>query len=182
MIFSRYALTVTTYKTFAEKAAWDFIKNEKPEFDIATINPPLVFGPIVHYLNSLDAINTSNQRMRNIIQGQMKEKIAPSGTFLWVDVRDVALAHVRAIEVPEAGGQRFFITAGYFSNKEIVDIVRDTHPELEPKLPPKDAPGDFPDKIYEFDNSKSLQILGLKYHTFKETISDTIDSLLAVGA
>ncbi|KAJ6108516.1 hypothetical protein N7523_009839 [Penicillium sp. IBT 18751x] len=169
-------------KTFAEKAAWDFIKKEKPQFDIATINPPLVFGPIVHYLNSLEAINTSNQRMRNIIQGQMKEKIAPTGTFLWVDVRDVALAHVRAIEVPEAGGHRFFITAGYFSNKEIVDIVRDTHPELEPKLPPKDAPGDFPEEIFEFDNSKSLQILGLKYHSFKDTISDTIDSLLAVGA
>ena len=28
-----------------------------------------------------------------------------------MDVRDVALAHVRALEVPEAGGQRF-ITAG----------------------------------------------------------------------
>ncbi|KAJ5133436.1 uncharacterized protein N7443_004934 [Penicillium atrosanguineum] len=169
-------------KTFAEKAAWDFIKKEKPDFDITTINPPLVFGPIVHYLNSLDAINTSNQRMRNIIQGQMKEKIAPSGVFLWVDVRDVALAHVKAIEVPEAGGQRFFITAGYFSNKEIVEIVRDTHPDLESKLPPKDAPGDLPENIYEFDNSKSLQILGLKYHTFKETVTDTIDSLLAVGA
>ena len=124
-------------KTFAEKAAWDFVEKEKPNFDIATINPPLVFGPIVHYLNSLDAINTSNARFRNLIQGQMKEKIAPTGTFLWVDVRDVALAHVRAIEVPEAGGQRFFVTAGYFSNKEIVDIVRETRPELESKLPPQ---------------------------------------------
>jgi nucleoside-diphosphate-sugar epimerase len=133
-------------------------------------------------MNSLDAINTSNQRFRNLIQGQMKEKIAPSGTFLWVDVRDVALAHVKAIEVPEAGGQRFFITAGYFSNKDIVDIVRDTHPEMESKLPPKDSPGDFPDKIYEYDNSKSLQVLGLQYHKFKETVSDTVDSLLAVGA
>lgn len=169
-------------KTFAEKAAWDFVKTEKPAFDIATINPPLVFGPIVHYLNSLEAINTSNQRMRNIIQGQMKEKIAPSGVFLWVDVRDVALAHVKAIEVPEAGGQRFFVTAGHFSNKEIVDIVRETHPELESKLPPKDSPNDFPENIYGIDNSKSLQILGLKYHSFKETVSDTIDSLLAVGA
>ncbi|KAJ5666962.1 hypothetical protein N7462_011371 [Penicillium macrosclerotiorum] len=169
-------------KTFAEKAAWDFVEKEKPNFDIATINPPLVFGPIVHYLNSLDAINTSNQRMRNLIQGQMKEKIAPTGTFLYVDVRDVALAHVRAIEVPEAGGQRFFVTAGFFSNKDIVDIVRETHPELDSKLPPNDSPSDFPSDIYEIDNSKSKEVLGIKYRSFKETVSDTISSLLAVGA
>jgi nucleoside-diphosphate-sugar epimerase len=34
-------------KTFAENAAWEFLKNEKPNFTIATINPPMVFGPIV---------------------------------------------------------------------------------------------------------------------------------------
>lgn len=34
-------------KTFAEKAAWDFLEKEKPNFTIATINPPMVFGPIV---------------------------------------------------------------------------------------------------------------------------------------
>jgi nucleoside-diphosphate-sugar epimerase len=34
-------------KTFAEKAAWDFIEQEKPNFSISTINPPMVFGPIV---------------------------------------------------------------------------------------------------------------------------------------
>jgi nucleoside-diphosphate-sugar epimerase len=34
-------------KTFAEKAAWEFLDKEKPNFTVATINPPLVFGPIV---------------------------------------------------------------------------------------------------------------------------------------
>lgn len=34
-------------KTFAEKAAWDFLEKEKPNFTISTINPPMVFGPIV---------------------------------------------------------------------------------------------------------------------------------------
>ncbi|KGO76949.1 NAD-dependent epimerase/dehydratase [Penicillium italicum] len=168
-------------KTFAEKAAWAFVEKEKPNFDIATINPPLVFGPIVYYLNSLESINTSNQRLRNIVQGQMKEKIAPTGTFLWVDVRDVALAHVRAIEVPEAGGERFFVAAGFFSNKELADIARETHPQLESKLPPADAPSDFPENIYEIDNTKSQKILGLKYRPLKQTVSDAIDSILAVG-
>lgn len=34
-------------KTFAEKAAWDFLEKEKPNFTITTLNPPLVLGPIV---------------------------------------------------------------------------------------------------------------------------------------
>jgi nucleoside-diphosphate-sugar epimerase len=34
-------------KTFAEKAAWEFLEKEKPNFTVATINPPMVFGPIV---------------------------------------------------------------------------------------------------------------------------------------
>lgn len=170
------------YQTFAEKAAWTFVEKEKPNFDLATINPPLVFGPIVHYLNSLEAINTSNQRLRNIVQGEMKEKLAPTGNFLWVDVRDVALAHVRAIEVPEAGGERFFVTAGFFSNKELADIARETHPQLESKLPPADAPSDFPEHIYGIDNTKSQKVLGLKYRPLKQTVSDAIDSILAVGA
>jgi nucleoside-diphosphate-sugar epimerase len=38
-------------KTFAEKAAWDFLEKEKPNFTISTINPPLVFGPIVSLLH-----------------------------------------------------------------------------------------------------------------------------------
>jgi nucleoside-diphosphate-sugar epimerase len=68
-------------KTFAEKAAWDFLEQEKPNFSIATMCPPLVLGPIVHYLNSLDALNTSNQRVRDIIQGKAKEEIPPTGTL-----------------------------------------------------------------------------------------------------
>lgn len=168
-------------QTFAEKAAWDFVEKEKPNFDIATINPPFVFGPVVHYLNSLDAINTSNQKVSNLIQGKWKDAIPPSGTFLWVDVRDVALAHVRAIEVPEAGGQRFFVTAGYYSNKEIADIVRETLPELEDKFPPKGSSSDLPADIYSYDNKRSVEVLGIQYRTLKQSIADTAKSLSSIG-
>src|SRR6266516_7247375 len=108
-------------KTFAEKAAWDFLDKEKPNFTVSTMCPPLVFGPIVHYLNSLDALNTSNQRVRDLITGKCKDEIPPTGTFLWVDVRDLALGHVKAMELPQAANQRFFFVAGYFSNREIAN-------------------------------------------------------------
>ena len=31
-------------KTLAERAAWKFVEDNKPEWDLVTINPPLVFG------------------------------------------------------------------------------------------------------------------------------------------
>ncbi|KAI7114132.1 NAD(P)-binding protein, partial [Hortaea werneckii] len=110
-------------KTFAERAAWEFLEKEKPNFSIATMCPPLVLGPIVHYLNSLDALNTSNQRVRDIMMGKAKDEIPPTGTFIWVDVRDLALCHVLAMEKEGAANKRFFITTGYFSNKEIAEII-----------------------------------------------------------
>ena len=158
------------------------MEKEKPGFDLVTINPPLVFGPIVHYLNSLDALNTSNHRIRDFIQGKAKDRIPPTSVHLWADVRDVALAHVRAIEVPEAGGNRFFVVAGHYTNKRIVDAIRETHPELAPNLPPPDPRDDLPADIYDYDNKKSREVLGLQYRSLKESVGDTVKSLLEVGA
>ncbi len=137
----------------------------------------------MHYLNSLDALNTSNQRIRDIITGKCKQEIPPTGTFIWADVRDLALAHVKAVELPAAANKRFFITAGYFSNREIVDIVREAYPDLASKLPAKDTKGgDYPSGIYKYDNTRAVEVLGFKFRSLKESIVDTVKSLQAVGA
>jgi len=169
-------------KTFAERAAWDFVKNEKPNFDIATLNPPLVLGPIAHYLNSLDSLNTSNQRIRNFVTGQCKNEIPDTGTFIWVDVRDIADGHVNAMEIPEAGGKRFFITAGYFSNKEVCEIIRKNFPEYADQLPGKDIKGgDYPEAgVYKYDNSRTKEVLGIKFRSLEESIVDTVKSFKSV--
>jgi nucleoside-diphosphate-sugar epimerase len=171
-------------KTFAERAAWDFFEKEKPNFTIATMCPPLVLGPIVHYLNSLDGLNTSNQRIRDIILGKAKDEIPPTGTYIWVDVRDLAEAHVAGIEKEEAANKRFFITAGYFSNKEIAQIVEKNFPQYKDGLPTASTPGgDYPEEgVYKYNNKRGLEVLGLKYTSLEESIKDTVKSLQAVGA
>lgn len=169
-------------KAFAEKAAWDFVRNEQPNFQLTTLCPPLVWGPVVHYLNSLDALNTSNARIRDMIQGKMKKEPASSRLSIWVDVRDLAMAHVKAIELPEAAGKRFFVTAGYYSDKDIVDCIRQDFPELRSQLPPQDSVDDKPNDVFKYDNSRSLDLLGLKYRSLRDCVADTVKSLLAVGA
>ena len=48
-------------KKLAEIAAWDFVRNESPKFDITTINPPMVFGPVHPWIASLESFNLSNK-------------------------------------------------------------------------------------------------------------------------
>jgi len=173
-------------KTFAEKAAWDFVAKEKPTFSISTINPPMVYGPIIHAMDSLESMNTSNQRVLSAAQGKFKDEIPASGVHLWVDVRDVAAAHVAAFEKPEAANKRFFTTAGYFSNKEICQIIRKNFPEFKDlpgdSTPGGDYPEGTPDKgLYKYDNKRSIEILGLKYKTLEESIVDCVKSFQKKG-
>ncbi|KAF2085013.1 NAD(P)-binding protein [Saccharata proteae CBS 121410] len=171
-------------KTFAERAAWEFVEKEKPNFTLATMNPPFVFGPVVHYLNSLNALNTSNQRIAGFVQGKYKDEIPPTGTYLWVDVRDLALGHVKAMEEDKAQGKRFFITAGLFSNKQILEIIRKNFPEYKDQLPSESLEGgDFPKEgVYKFNNSRSKEILGIEFTPFEKSVVDTVKSLKSVGA
>ncbi|OIW25712.1 NAD(P)-binding protein [Coniochaeta ligniaria NRRL 30616] len=169
-------------KIYAEQAAWKFVEVEQPGFDLATINNTYTFGPLQRHLSRLEAMNASNHRIRDLVQGKMKEALQPTApVFTFVDVRDVAFAHVRALTVPEAGGSRFYVVGGHFSNKKIADVIRDAFPQLADRLPPRDAPDDFPEKVYRFDNAKSREVLGLEYTSFEKSVRDTVQSILDSG-
>ena len=98
-------------KTLAEKAAWDFV-SENPEIALTTINPGGVFGP------SMDArYGSSLEIVEQLMTG--KVPVAPPINLVLVDVRDVAMMHVAAIEIEETKGERF---AGASNTLRFVDI------------------------------------------------------------
>ncbi|KAM5380120.1 hypothetical protein ACJZ2D_003767 [Fusarium nematophilum] len=164
-------------KTFAEKAAWEFLENEKPAFTLSTILPPLVFGPVSQRVTSVNSLNTSNQFVYGFVAGPAKDEIPPTINPIFADVRDVAFAHVAAMEKPEAANKRFFITGGYSSNREIVDIIRKNFPQYKSQLSPESAKGgELPDPVFKFDNQPSKEILALQYKTLEECITDTVRS------
>lgn len=171
-------------KTLAERSAWKFVEEETPNFDLVTICPPLIFGPIVHHLSSLSAINTSNERFVDLIQGKWKNEILPTmGVNFWVDVRDVALAHVAAFEKPDAGGKRFICSAGKFCNRDIVAAARKNFTELQDKIPSEEVKGgNYPPVVPGCDNSRATEILGIDWIDIEKCTVDTIKSLLAVSS
>ncbi|KAL1624977.1 Glycine-rich RNA-binding protein 2, mitochondrial [Diplodia seriata] len=174
----------TASKLFAEQEAWKFVESEKPNFTLATLAPPFVFGPVKPDLGSLSALNTSNQVISAFVQGKCKQGIPPTVAFIWTDVRDLALGHVLAVEKEEAGGKRFFFTAGYFTNKQVATIIWDRFPEYRDNLPDPDCEGGGfpPEGVYKVDNSQARRLLGSDFTLFEKCVVDTVKSFKILGA
>ncbi|KAF2032407.1 NAD(P)-binding protein [Setomelanomma holmii] len=132
-------------KTFAEPAAWDFVEERKAEvkWDFVTLNPPMVYGPLAHKISSLAKLSESTG---HIYKGFFATKtptdaLPPDGLALYVDVRDLTTAHISAMEVAEAGNQRFGICGREFRSQELADLFRNDLPGVEARVP-KGRPGD----------------------------------------
>ena len=96
----------TKSKTLAEKAAWDFIKSdENNSMVMTTIHPGFVFGPLL----SNDTKGASADLMIRIMTG--KFPAIPAIYFTVVDVRDIAMLHVKALKNKESDGRRLLTTS-----------------------------------------------------------------------
>jgi dihydroflavonol-4-reductase len=91
-------------KTLAERAAWDFVDRGGGALELSVINPVAVLGPVLgpDYSHSIRLV----QRLLDGLPG------CPKINSGFVDVRDVADLHVRAMIQPAAKGQRFLATSG----------------------------------------------------------------------
>lgn len=95
--------SITAYtksKTLAERAAWDFIAKEGGSMELATINPPGIFGPVLG-----KDLSTSIQLISKLLTGGVPA--APQIMLGIVDVRDVADLHLLAMTDSKAKGERF---------------------------------------------------------------------------
>ena len=116
-------------KTFAERAAWDFIDKEGGGLELSVINPVGVFGPVLGRDYS-----ASIMLIKRMMDGAMPG--VPRLYFGCVDVRDVADLHVRAMTHPAAGGERFLAAAGDFiSMLDVANVLKRRMGTLAAKVP-----------------------------------------------
>jgi nucleoside-diphosphate-sugar epimerase len=165
-------------KTLAERAAWDFVKNNKVNFEVTSICPPMVYGPALHSITSLEHLNTSSADIYRLMNGS--EKQVPETTFYaFVDVRDVGEAHAMAYEAPEAAGQRYFCTAGGYTYQQICDIIRKDFPEKKESVPEGKPGAPYPD-VYKVDNSKIKRDLGIEFRDLHTCIHDQVAEFIEI--
>ena len=107
-------------KLFAEKAAWKFMEELKEEekFDLVTILPGLMVGP------SLSKNNYPSAELPTAIMNASYPGM-PKVCMGFVDVKDVALAHLRAIQIKEAAGLRFNLSSESLWYPEVATLLHE---------------------------------------------------------
>ena len=114
-------------KTLAERAAWEFVENENHPFELAVINPALVIGP------SLSGdLGESNKAIEMVATGKMP--VAVPLQFGYVDVRDVAAAHILAMQNPSSNGERFALAEKDLWYGDVAKVLRDNGFDKAPTL------------------------------------------------
>jgi dihydroflavonol-4-reductase len=114
-------------KTLAEKAAWDFIKENKDPFELAVVNPALVIGPSL-----TGDLGESNKAIEMVVTGKMP--VAIPLQFGFVDVRDVATAHILAMQNPLSNGERFALSERDLWYKDIAQLLSENGFEKAPNM------------------------------------------------
>lgn len=112
----------TKSKTLAERAAWDFVRDEAPEMALTTVNPGFVLGA------PLDTnFGTSIVVIERVLRA--KDPMVPDIGFSTVDVRDVAEIHVTAIERSDLAGQRIMAVDRFLSFQELAQAIKTAYPD-----------------------------------------------------
>lgn len=171
-------------KTVAEKEAWAIAESQE-RWQLLTINPGFVMGPSLS--GRLDS--TSIDFMLSIVNGTYKAGV-PDLYFGIVDVRDVATAHIRAALSDEAEA-RHIVTNVELGVLEMAAILRSEFGKKYP-IPRRTLPkwllylvGPFRGLSWQyisrnvgypirFDNSYSMEDLGMVYRPVEETLIEQV--------
>ena len=180
-------------KVLAERAAWKIAEGQD-KWSLVVINPALVIGPTVSGYST----SASHDILRQIGDGTLKAG-APPFELGVVDVRDVSEAHLRAAYMKDAEGRHIVFNEA----KSIVNLasfLTEKYSKDFP-LPRKELPkwllwlvGPMVDKTFSrklislnmghkwrADNSKSIEKLGMKYSSLKDSMEKMFQQMIDEG-
>lgn len=171
-------------KKEAELAIWDFVKEEDPHFGVTVFLPPLIFGPPIQAITKPTSrgINFSTDILHSLWDGSNAK--VPNTMFpSYIDVRDLADAHVRSLTTPEAKNKRFYIGGFPFTNTAFVRAVRSLaeNGELPKAVLEKLAQESGEDKVTpvpKIEADAATEILHLSFRDLNETARDTVNRVL----
>ena len=131
----------------------------------------MTFGPVVHPVAFVEDLNLSNANIWDIYQGV--SPLPVSRVPVWVDVRDLALAHVRGLIVDTAGNKRYVPSAPEKFSYELAAKIMKNHgfgAKISVDIPEEcSAP-----EGYDLDYASVETDLGINFHSFEECIVDSI--------
>jgi len=167
-------------KFLAEREAWALMANEalpadrrrggKHPIDLVTVCPTQTIGPLLQ-----PTLNQSCASLLELLDGS--KTLIPNKAKCLVDVRDVALCHVLAMDTPTASG-RYLTIAGSLSWRTVCDIMRRTLPGARIPSEVEEGPAPHPQALA---SQKRAHDLGVVFTPLEDSIRDCTLSLFASG-
>lgn len=113
----RMYITYMASKVLAERALWELQERERPSYALNIILPTWVGGPYVLPLpDGSKKLSASVGLLWNCASGG---RLPPQDFPNWIDVRDVAKAHIQALEKENIRGERILATTGPLHYDEV---------------------------------------------------------------
>lgn len=170
-------------KTAAEKLAWELHKELHPKFSLTTINPVLVLGPQCFDSNAAGKLNVSSEIIDDLLHTKPNDEITNTRNGSYIDVRDVARAHLECITNDNLDGHRLILSEAKYTMQTFADIINKNFPQLKGKIA-KGVPGSDKKAIEELptvlDNHVTKELLGFEFKKIDEIVKDVIEQVLKV--
>ncbi|MCJ1289542.1 hypothetical protein MMC34_001075 [Xylographa carneopallida] len=162
-------------KVKALAATEDFVRAEKPHFDINNIHPGFVIGANELATSAEGVIKGTNGMMMGQVLGAKSDQPRMSGT---VHLHDVAKVHILALDLAVKGGQSFAAIKNNVWN-DALRYVKKHFPEAveSGKLP---ANGDQPTLNIDFDASKTEEAFGFKFQDYEAQTVSVVEQYLSL--
>lgn len=156
-------------KKYAELALWDHIRGGPSHFDLVVLCPPMVFGPVVHPVARVEELNDSCMQIWKCASG---EPLPPTMFPMWVDIRELAKAHVEAVLRPEVGNKRFLVCSPeLYTYQRARDIMREEF-DWAKDLPKTGNENQALPTYPRGDGRPAAEAFGLSYTDFRTTVVD----------
>ncbi|KAH8653196.1 hypothetical protein BGZ60DRAFT_436110 [Tricladium varicosporioides] len=161
-------------KAESEKAIWQYVKTEKPQYSVTVLLPALIFGPPIQPISDLKKMNYSTDVFYSLFNGTYD--VTPPTSFpSYIDARDLAAAHIKSLTTPAVFNQRLIVGGLSYSSQLAVNALK-TVPELAGRLP-KD--NDELTPVAKFGDVKEWnEKLNLQLRTPDQTFGDMARTIL----
>ena len=171
-------------KKLAEKAAWDYVEQTKPHYLFNTVNPTYVYGPQAFDADVKETLNTSSEFINMALKLKPDDEI-PGYTGPFIDVRDVAKAHLVAFENKEADHKRLVLASSRFVFQDFLDII---HKHFLEKAKAKQLPlgnsgagKEVIAKAAKLNFAETERVLGFKYIDLETCVVDSVKQIFDSG-
>lgn len=184
---------VPTAKIVFEKEAWRL--RQMLGVELVVLIPSIPIGP-----SRTEETSEAMDHILSLANGPSYFPFCPNLFWNFVDVRDVAEAHVRAMEISEARDQRIIVSNECFNLADIGRMIKRRYPYL---TPPTRSANTFLTMLIgatqaaegvnlrflwrnlgvrkTLDNRRAIQELGMHFTDMEETVAECVAQMITAG-